>query len=506
MRSAERSQDLSVHVALGASRSRVARLLIAESLSLTTIGGAGGVALGALLLELYRALGPALPRLAEVAVDFRTIALASGVVLASGLLFGTLPLLFDGAGKGGRVLTQARGTSASRGQQWMRQGLVALEFALALPLLVAAGLLINSLYQLQRVDPGFDASHLLTARLRLLETNHPDTVQRIAFWNRTLAELRAVPGVGAVALAGEVPPSCGCYNNFDLVGRPAAHGNQPQSPWVAVTQDYFATVGVRVLDGRGFDDGRDTPDSPPVLVVTASWAQRYFPGESAVGKRLYEGGETSRQVEIVGVVGDVRFDGLQTAGETVFAPISQGWRNNPIYLHVRTGPEPLALVEPSRAVLQRLDPTLVPAEVTTMESLLADSLGNHRHWTAVIAVFALSALALAAIGVFGVLAYYVSRQHREIGVRVALGADRRRVIRMVMQRGIVCALAGTTVGVVLAIYLTTGLEALLFEVDRLDPVNLLGAGALLLAIAAAACWLPARRAAGIDPIAALRHE
>jgi ABC-type antimicrobial peptide transport system permease subunit len=156
--------------------------------------------------------------------------------------------------------------------------------------------------------------------------------------------------------------------------------------------------------------------------------------------------------------------------------------------------------------LQRLDPTLVPAEVTTMEGLLADSLGNHRHWATVITGFALSALALAAIGVFGVLAYWVSRQHREIGIRLALGADARRVRSMVMRRGIACAIAGMAVGVVLTFFLTTGLEALLFEVERLDPLNLLGACALLLGIAAAACWLPARRAAAIDPMTALRHE
>jgi ABC-type antimicrobial peptide transport system permease subunit len=159
-----------------------------------------------------------------------------------------------------------------------------------------------------------------------------------------------------------------------------------------------------------------------------------------------------------------------------------------------------------RAVLQRLDPALVPAEVTTMDSLLADSLGNHRHWAAVIAGFALSALALAAVGVFGVLAYYVARQHREIGIRLALGADARAVVGMVMQRGLVCALAGTALGMVLALFLTAGLESLLYRVERLDPLNLAAASALLVAIAAAACWLPARRAAGIDPMAALRNE
>jgi putative ABC transport system permease protein len=506
MRATERAQDRAVHAALGASRKRLARLSIVESLLLSMSGAIAGIGLAALLLELYRALGPELPRLAEVAIDPKVVAFAGITGLGSAIIFGTIPLLFDGAGKGSPLLHQARNASAGRGQQLIRDGLVTLEFAFALPLLIAAGLLVESLIQLQRVDPGFEADRVLTAQVRLLETNHPDAAARMQFWERALPELQNIPGVLAAGLATGVPPdSPGSFNNFDLVGRPAEQGSQPMSPWTAVTPGFFETLGVRLSEGRGFD-ARDTPDSSPVVLVSATWAKRYFPGESAVGKQMYEGGDTSQPVTVVGVVGDVKFDGLGNPGESVYAPVSQGWANNPIYLYVLTDSEPLALVEPVRAALKRLDPALVPADVTTLESRLRDSLSDQRHWAVVITGFALSAVLLSAVGMFGVLTYYVSRQYQEIGIRLALGADARRILRMVIRRGFCSALAGILAGIVLALFLTRGLESLLFEVERIDPLILLAACTALAAIALAACWLPARRAARVDPMVALRYE
>ncbi|MGH8495877.1 MAG: ABC transporter permease [Gammaproteobacteria bacterium] len=505
MRVTERAQDLAVRAALGASRKRLARLLMTESLLLAVAGGIAGIGLAALLLELYRAFGPELPRLAEVAIDSRVAGFAAVVVLLSGIFFGTIPLLFDTVGKSNPALHQVR-AGAGRGQHLFRSGLVALEFALALPLLIAAGLLINSLVQLQRVDPGFEADHVLTARVRLLESNYPDDEARMRFWERVLPDLHSIPGVSAVGLATGVPPdSPGTYNNFDIVGRPDAQGKQPMSPWTPATPGYLDALGLRLLDGRWFDT-RDTPDSTPVVVVSAAWAKRYFPGESAIGKQLYEGGDTSEPVTVIGVVSDVKFDGLGNPGESVYAAINQGWSNNPIYLYLHTGPEPLALVEPLRAKLRQIDPALVPAEVTTLQSRLRDSLSDQRHWAVVIAGFALSAVLLSAVGVFGVLGYYVSRQYREIGIRLALGADAPRILRLVIRRGFGSALAGTLAGIVLAMFLTRGLETLLFDVTRMDPLTLIGACGLLLGIALAACWLPARRAARVDPTIALRYE
>ena len=506
MRAAERAQDRAVRAALGASWKRLARLSLIESLLLSMSGVLAGLGLAALLLELYRALGPGLPRLVEVAIDPGVAAFAVITGLATAIIFGTVPLLFDNAGNGNLMLHQARNASAGKGQQLLRSGLVAVEFAFALPLLIAAGLLVGSLVQLQRVDPGFDAAHVLTSRVRLLETTHPDAAARVRFWDRALPELRNIPGVLAAGLATGVPPdSPGSFNNFDLVGRPAEQGNEPMAPWTAVTPGFFDALGLRVLEGRSFD-ARDTPESAPVVLVSAAWAKRYFPGESAVGKKMYEGGDRSEPVTVVGVVSDVKFNGLRNPGDGVYAPISQGWANNPVYLYLLTDPEPLTLVEPLLTSLRHLDAALVPADVTTLESRLRDSLSDQRHWVAVIGSFALSAVLLSAVGIFGVLAYYVSRQYREIGIRLALGGDARRIFRMVIQRGFRSALIGISAGIVLALFLTRGLDSLLFEVQRVDALTVIAACTLLAAIALAACWLPARRAARVDPTTALRYE
>lgn len=503
MRTTERLRDLAVRATLGATRQRLARLLITENLLLAAVGGVAGIGLAAVLLELYRAIGPELPRLAEVAIDARVVAVVAAVVLVNGLLLGTIPLLFAGTRS---LVQQERGPTERSSQHLLRNGLVVLEFALTLPLLIAAGLLINSLVQLQRVDPGFEADHLLTARVRLLETKYPDELARAAFWERALAELETIPGVVAAGLATGVPPdSPGTFNNFAVVGRPAAQGAEPMAPWTPVMPGFFEALGVRLVAGRNFNPG-DTPESPGVVLVSETWARHYFPGETAVGKQLYEGGDRAEPVTVVGVTSDVRFAGLEQPGDGVFAPISQGWQNNPAWLFLRTGPEPLALAEALRTTLARLEPALIPAEVTTMESRLRDSLGDERHRAVVVVGFALLAVLLSAVGVSAVLACYVSRQHREIGIRLALGADAGRVLGMVIRRGMGCALAGAAIGMVLAFFLTRGLESLLFEVGRMDFPTLVIACVLLLVIALFASWLPARRAASVDPMVALRLE
>lgn len=504
MRIAQRAQDLGVRAALGASRMRLARLLMAENIVLVAMGAGAGIALATVLLAQYRALGPAVPRIAEVGMSADVLAFAGGLALLSALVFCLLPLMPRAIVAAGSTL-QSRGASSGRDPQRVRDGLVVLEFALAFPLLIAAGLLVDSLMRLQRVDPGFDADRILTASVRLPEAAYADPAARLAFWNRALPALRQLPGVKGAGLAGVMPPNCGCYNNFDLLARPAGTDSQPSSPWIPVDGGWFETLGVRLLEGRTFD-ARDTPDSPFVLLVSESWARHYFPGESAVGKQLHEGGNTEQVQTIIGVVSDVKFDGLQASGDAVFAPISQGWGGNSLYAILRTSTEPLAMATPMRRALQQIDPTLVPTEVAAMDTLLRDSLGGQRHWAAVIAGFALSAVILAAVGVFGVLAYQVTNREKEIGIRQALGADRRRIVRMVLRRGLGCALVGVAVGAVLAAFLTRGLQSLLFEVSRADPATWLAAGVLLLLVGLAACWLPARRASRIDPLVALRQE
>lgn len=502
MRLAQRRRDLEVRAALGASRWRLARLLVGENLLLVGTGAGFGVLLAAFLLERYRALGPALPRLAEVRIDPTVLGFAALLALGVALALALLPIALGVVGRG--PAREARGSSTSRGQERLRDGLVVLEFALALPLLLSAGLLADSLARLTQVDAGFETKGVLTASVRLPQQAYPDPVAQLAFWQRALPELRALPGVRGVTVAGALPPDCGCGNNFDIVGRPAPNGNQPASPWVPVDAGFFDALGIRLLEGRGFESG-DTPDSPRVLIVSSAWAKRYFPGESAVGKQVFEGGGDV-PLTIVGVVGDVRYEGLAAAGETVFAPVSQGWGGNAMSLMLVSATTPLAQVTALRNTLARLDPALVPADLATMDTLLTDATGDQRHWAIVIGGFALSAVALAALGVFGVLAYHVAQRQRELGIRQALGASRRDIVGLVLHRGLRSATLGIAAGSVLAVAATRGLDALLYDVSRAEPLAWFVACAGLLAIATVASWVPARRAASVSPQVALRDE
>ena len=505
MRLAQRRADLAVHAALGAGRWRLARLVMSENALLVAAGTLGGIGLARVLLAEYRAFGPAVPRLAEVGMSGSVVAFAVAIAVGSAVLFTLLPVAAGAVGGAAPLTPAARGASTGREGQRLRDGLVVLEFALALPLLIAAGLLTNSLVRLQRVDPGFDPHGLLTASVRLPEGAYREQAAQTAFWARAAAELRGLPGVTGVAITGVMPPACGCYNNFDIVGRPAPQGNEPQSAWVPVDSGYFEALGVPLLEGRLFD-ARDTPTSPGVLVVSATWARRHFPGESAVDRALYEGGDRSQQRKIVGVVGDVRYDGIDQPGEAVFAPVSQGWGGPSMSVILRSRSDPLAQARPLQLALRRLEPSIVPADLATMETLLRDALGGQRHWAAVIAGFASSALVLAAVGVFGVLAYQVANRQREIGVRQALGADARSIVLLVLQRGLACAAVGVGLGGLLAAFVTRSLESLLFEVGRGDPGTWIAACFVLLLVATLACWLPAQRASRVDPVSALRHD
>lgn len=504
MRMVQRAHEQEVRAALGASRWRIARISIGENFLLALLGGIGGMLLASSLLAGYRALGPSLPRLAEVQLSPAVLGFATLLVLTCACMLALVPLL---SGRRGSVTMQLQTRAASTGGQSrrFRDGLVIVEFALALPLLVAAGLLIDNLVRLQHVDPGFDPDHVLTMRVRLPERDYPDTPTQLRLWNDAVSRLGALPAVSALGLAGVMPPTCGCYNNFEIVGRPSPDAVEPQAAWVPVDAGYFAVTRLRLLDGRLFDL-RDTPESDPVVVVSDAWARRYVPGESAVGKQLFEGGDRSRPLTIIGVVSDVRYDGLDNPGVVVFAPVSQGWSTQQLYVMARTTLKPISLAASFRSVLQNLDHALVPTDVAALDARMTDALGNQRHWATVIAAFAGSALGLAAIGVFAMLAYQVAQRQREIGIRQSLGANSRNIIRLVLWRGLRCAVTGLLIGSLIAIFLTRGMDALLSQVAHSDPGAWIASWLLLLGVGALACWLPASRAAKVHPLDALRQE
>ena len=506
VRASARAQELAIRVALGAPRARLVRMVLVEGLTLTSFAGLAGLLVAALGVRLAGTLAPYLPRQAEVGLDWRALAFIAAATLAVGVLV-SLPPLFAalrpgraaGLGAGDRRVGPGRGTHA------VRTALVMAEFALALPLLLGAGLLLNSFLRLQRVDPGFDAAGVVTTSVALPEARHPEEATP-AFWRRAEALVAELGGIEAFGLSTELPPSQpGNENNFDLVDRPVPAGaSQPTSPWVYATNGYFAALGVPLVDGRAFRVG-DTAEAPPVAIVTESWARRFYPGESPVGRQMIEGGcvECPRTT-IVGVVGDVKYLGLENAGEAVYLPFAQGGPRD-AHLVARgrgTTAETLAAL---REVVRRLDPDLPVAQATLAERL-AGELADPRRWTAIVGAFGATAVLLASIGVFALMSYSVRQRRREIGVRIALGAGPQSVTWMIVRRGMAVAVAGLALGLLLAALEVRLLQALLFGVGAADPLTLAAVAAGLLGAALFACWLPGRSAARVSPLEALVAE
>ena len=511
VRTTRRWRELSVRSALGASRARLVRLVIVECCALSAAGAVLGVGVGAAGLRLLVAIGPHLPRVEEARLDLRAVLFALLVALAAGVVVGAYPLLLLMRREPGGALTGGeRSVGGGRHTQAVRGAFVVGEFALALPLLAVAGLLLNSFLRLQRVSPGFDPARVATARVSLPGGRYTSDTALAAFWNRVLPALGQIGGVTAGGLADALPPvAAETWNqdNFDLIDHPVGAG-QPQhvSDWITVTRDYFAAMDIPLLEGRLFTAG-DTGEAPPVVVVSRTWANHYFPGDNAVGRQMIEGGcvECPRTT-IVGIVGDVRYDGLALPGEAIYGPMEEGnWRRS-VHLFIRargTGADALAAV---RAAVQSVDPGVSVDRFAGMQEVLDDSIAEPRHLTALLMGFAVAALALAAVGIFGLLSYVVAARRREIGVRMALGADGRTVVGMIVGRGLWLAGSGALIGLIVSAIGTRWLAATLFQVSPTDPVTLGLVTLALLVVALVACWLPARRAAATDPVQALRSE
>ena len=508
VRAIGRTRELAVRTALGAHRSRLARLLLTENLVLGALGALAGLVVAYLGLEAMRALGPQLPRLDRAALDGRSVAFALGTALAAGALVGLYPLLAVARAPAESMRAGDRRSGADRGTRLLQGALVAAEFALALPLLVGAGLLLHSLVRLQRVDPGFDPRGLLTARLSLPAVGYDERARMQRFWEDALRAVREIPGVAGAGLTSSLPPdNGGDSNNFDVVERPVPPGSAEHvAPWSWVTPELLPTLGVRLVEGRLLA-ATDDSGAPPVVLVSEAWAARHLPGERAVGKRLVVGGcRECPPSTIVGVVEDVKFEGLAGSGVAAYEPVRQGPRPTALHLVVRTTVAPTSVVGAIRERLRALDPDVPLRDVTTMEDRLAGSIATPRRLAWMLGGFATAAVALAALGVFGVMSYAVAQQRREIGVRLALGADSGAVVGMVVRRGMTRAAAGLAVGVVLSLLGARVLQAVLFEVRPTDPAMLAAGAGLLAVVALLACWLPGRRAAGIRPVEALGGE
>jgi predicted permease len=502
---------MNVRVALGAPRWRLVHQLAVECL---VLAGAGGV-LGLLLahagvpaiLSLFPASFP-LPRAEEVAVDARVLVLTAGLSIGVGLVLGMLPAWQAGRGRTAEVL-RAGGRSLTGGAG-ARSTLVVVEVTLAVVLVIGAGLLARSLAYLHAVDPGFRPERVLTAQMLLMPSRYADEARRAAVVEQILERVRAIPGVSAAGSIHFLPLS-GIHSGTGAhrLDRPVpAHGEDPGAGVSVITPGYVSAMGIPLIAGRDFD-GRDRLGAPRVALVNEALVRDFYPGEDPLGKRLFvewSDDEEACRYEIVGVVGDVRHGGLHAAPErTVFLSNAQ----SPSYMSslvVRTAGDPSLAAAGLREAVRGVDPEQGLLSVRPMEGVLADSIARPRLQAVLLGGFAALALIMACLGLYGVLAYSVEQRRREVGVRVAIGATPGRIVGLVVGTGLRMTAAGLVIGVVLALTLARYVSALLFGVTPTDPAVYVGVGALLLAVAAAASYAPARRAMSMDPVVALREE
>ena len=523
-RAASREREMAVRLALGAGRWRIVRQLLTESLMLALIGGALGWLLALWGVELFRLYGPAnLPRMQEIhsnGLDGRVLGFTMLATLLSGLLFGLVPALQSSRiGRAGRLgLNEAlkeggRGGSESHGRKRLRGLLVVAEVALTLVLLTGAGLMLKSFLRLQDVNPGFNTDRLLTAQLSLPPAQYNDEPKIIAFHQELLSRMKNLPGVEAVGISMSLPPNLlQITNPFGIEGRPLAPGQaRPLAEEMTISPDYFTALGVPLLRGRFFTDA-DKGDAPRVLIINEAMARRYFPGEDPIGKRLQTGdpNPNSPWETIVGVVGNVKYTGLEAEeSPTMYVPYTTpGWVtwSRSMYLVARTTGEPLGLATALRQQVRELDQNLPVTDLKTMGQLMREAVTEPRFAASLLGLFALAALLLAAIGIYGVISYAVTERTHEIGIRMALGAQTSDVLRLVIAQGMKLALIGVVIGLAAAFGLTRLMKTLLFEVNTTDPLTFIAVALLLVCVALLACWIPARRATKVDPMIALRSE
>lgn len=510
-RATAREKEMSVRIALGASRARLLRQLLTESLLLAAIGATAGLPLAIWGVRLLVALSPAdFPRLQEISIDGRVLGVTVLAAMVCGLIFGLAPALQSSRLNLNESLKEGGRSADGSGRRRMRSALVVTEIAFSLMLLVGAGLMIKSFMKLQSVSPGFKPDHILTMHLTLPRARY-DTKEKVNNYNQQLIErVTAVRGVEAAGLSISLPPdNLEVSDSFSIEGKPWPPGaSEPIVPIVLISPQYFTALGVPLLQGRGFN-AIDKEGSPLVVIINQTLADRYFPDETPIGKRLKVGGaERPRNpwMEIVGVVGDLKYSGLDAKPEpTYYTPLAQdAWRA--AYLVVRAPMNPTNLAPAIREQIWALDKDMPIANVATMDRLLAESVAVPRFRTLLLGIFAALALVLASVGIYGVISYSVTQRTHEIGIRMALGAQGRNVMTMVIRQGIVLALTGVAIGLAGSVALTRLMETLLFEVSTTDSATFAGVAALLIAVALLACWVPARRASRVDPMAALRCE
>jgi len=511
-RGAERGREIVIRTALGAGRWRIVRQLLTESILIAILGGAIGVLFAWWGTNLLIALRPQnLPRLDEIGVDMRVFGFTLGVSLLTGLIFGLLPAWSASRAAVNTGLKEGgRSASSSRSQQRLRNAFVVGELAVALVLLVGAGLLVKTFWKLRNVEPGFNPNHLLTMRVELPETRYKEVEPQTRFRAQALANINSLVGAQA-AMVSELPLSGDSLNHdFLIEGRPPiAAGDEPSLETRSVMGDYFHVMQIPLKSGRDFQSHDFDPNAPFVGIVNDEVVKQYFPNANPVGKRVrWARNPTVQWIEIVGVVGNVKHFGLDLPEEpALYSPYTQinSWKRWMTFA-VRTQADPAAMTQAVKGQIWKVDAQLPITRVQTMDEVSAASFDARRFNMLLLTLFAGLALVLAAVGVYGVMSYAVTQRTHEIGIRMALGAQVGNVMRLVMQSGLVIAMVGVAIGLAGAFALTRLMRTLLFAVEPTDKATFAGVSICLLLIALAACYLPARRATKVDPLQALRYE
>lgn len=514
-RATSRRREIAVCFALGAPARRIASQLLAESLFLAALGGLAGIALAFLLLRGLNAIPTlALQGMPSVSIDGATVGFTLVLTLVTGMIFGLAPVASClGVSVHDALKSDTPVSGTTPGLRRLRQGLVVVQLALSLTLLIGAGLLAKSFLRLRNTGPGFRTEDVLTARVSLTGPSYSTGQRQVDFYEQVLQGIRRLPGVESAAITDAIPISDGRWA-FQAVFRienrpPAPRGRDLQTGGLNVSTGFFRTMGVPLLAGRLLDS-RDAAGSPLVVVVNNAFVHRFFHNEDPLGRRISLGAAAAPVwLTIAGVIGDMRQGGLDRDPEPmVYRPVLQ--QRDPFFARmnflIRTSGDPLAMAPPLERLVAGLDRDQPVFDVKTMEQRVSDSLGSRRFNAAVVGSFALLALILAALGVYGVMSYLVALRTQEMGIRMALGARPTQVLGMVVREGIVLGAAGSAIGVAGAFGLVRYLSTLLYGVKTSDPATFSIFTVLLLAIVIAACSVPGHRAARVDPLAALRHE
>jgi putative ABC transport system permease protein len=506
-RALERSKETAIRLALGARRQQLIRLLLTESLVLALAGGIGALILAKLALKLIVAISPGeIPRLNEVTLNPTVLAFTFVASAIAGVLFGLVPAVQASKPNVSGTLNEGGRRSSAGSSRWPRNWLVVSEIALALMLLIGAGLLVNSFARVLRVSPGFSTDNLLSAYLFLSPSRYPLESSQSSYMKRILERVASTPGVRSASVVNTLPLTHGIETDFEIAGRPAPiNGAEPSANIATVDPGYFRTLEIPLLAGREFSD-YDTQAAPRVMIINQTMAKEQWPGEDPIGKRVtMKDWGPPMTGEIIGIVGDVKSGGLDTDTQsTIYWPYAQFPQ---IFSHIiiRTESSPVEMVPALKAQIWSVDDEQTVAEIRTMDEVLTQSLAQRRFQMVLLTVFAGAGFLLAIVGVYGLISQIVGQRTHEIGIRMALGATRGQIVRLILGQGAGLTVAGVAMGLMGGVAATRIITNLLFGVSATDPATFATQSIALILVALVACYIPARRAARIDPMIALRR-